>query len=169
MDEQKRQSLDDAMHALAGARTGALSVVDPETGGPYGALVNIAVTADLCPVILVSSLARHTQGLLKDNRASLLVHADLPAEGDALTTLRLTVTGIFRKSDSDAARQAYLTRHPYAEHYAGFGDFSFWTLVPSKLHVVAGFGRIHTYDFSALSALLVVPSFRKRALIAPQA
>ncbi len=153
MDEQKQRSLEEAMQTLAGARTAVLSVVDPETGGPYGALVNVSVTEDFCPVILVSSLSRHTQGLLKDNRSSLLVHGELPAEGDALTTLRLTMTGAFHKSGADATQQAYLTRHPYAEHYAGFGDFAFWSMVPAKLHVVAGFGRIHSYAFSELQSL----------------
>lgn len=155
MDGQKRQSLQEAAETLGRARTAVLSVVDPETGGPYGSLVNVAVTADFCPVILVSSLARHTKGLLKDNRTSLLVHADLPKDGDALTSLRLTMTGVFHKSDTEAARQVYLARHPYAENYASFGDFSFWSMVPAKLFVVAGFGRIHSFNFSEISTLQV--------------
>ena len=150
MDAQKSQSLREAAETLFKARTAVLSVTDPETDFPYGALVNVAAGENCLPVILVSSLSRHTKGLLKDNRASLLVHAELPKEGDALTALRLTVTGLFQKSDAEPARRTFLARHPYAAHYAGFGDFSFWTMVPIKFYLVAGFGRIYTYDFNEL-------------------
>jgi heme iron utilization protein len=37
---------------------------------------------------------------------------------------------------------AYLRRHPEAEMFAGFADFSFYRMTISRAHLVAGFGRI---------------------------
>jgi heme iron utilization protein len=148
MDEQKRESLNSAKVLLASARTGTLSVIDPGTGGAYGALVNVAVDGQYSPIVLVSSLSRHTQGLLKNPAASVMVHAELPQEGDPLTQLRATVTGAFHRTEDADIRKAYLARHPYAESYADFGDFSFWRMAGEKVYVVAGFGRVYSFDFA---------------------
>ncbi len=152
MDETKRESLVAAKAMLAAARTATLSVIDPDTGGPFGALVNVAVDADLRPIILTSTLSRHTQGLLKDARASIMVHGELPTDRDPLTDMRLTVTGTFTKTTDIAARACYLQRHPYAELYADFGDFAFWHMQPERLYVVAGFGRVYNFDMGAVRA-----------------
>jgi heme iron utilization protein len=152
MDETKRESLVAAKTMFAGARTATLSVIDPETAGPFGALVNVAVDAELCPIILTSTLSRHTQGLLKDARASIMVQGEIPKDRDPLTEMRLTVTGKFVASDRAEVRSCYLERHPYAELYADFGDFGFWQMVPEKLYVVAGFGRVYSFDMSDVRA-----------------
>ena len=112
MDDVKRESLKAAKAMLAAARTAALSVVDPETGAPFGALVNVAVDADLNPIILTSSLSRHTQGLLKDARGSLVVQGVIPVDRDPLTEMRLTVTGTFVETENADVRSCYLMRHP---------------------------------------------------------
>jgi len=147
MDEPKRSSLLAAKALLAAARTATLSVIDPETGGPFGALVNVAVDAALNPVVLTSSLSRHTQGLLKDPRASVMVQGPLPLDRDPLTELRLTVTGQFSRSTDVVLRTTYLQRHPYAELYADFGDFGFWHMSVDRLYVVAGFGRVYQFTW----------------------
>jgi heme iron utilization protein len=152
MDETKRESLSAARTMLAAARTATLSVLDPETGGPFGALVNVAVDAELRPIVLTSTLSRHTQGLLKDARASIMVQGVIPGDRDPLTEMRLTVTGNFVGSEDVDVRKSYLARHPYAELYVNFGDFGFWHMVPEKLFVVAGFGRVYSFDFAAITA-----------------
>jgi heme iron utilization protein len=148
MDETKRESLEAAKAMLLAARTATLSVIDPETKGPFGALVNVAVDGGLRPIILTSTLSRHTQGLLKDARASIMVQGVVPEDRDPLTEMRLTVTGNFIASEDQAARTCYLKCHPYAELYVDFGDFGFWHMVPEKLYVVAGFGRVYSFDFA---------------------
>ncbi len=153
MDEQKQMSLRQAKTMLAAARTATLSVIDSDTGGPFGALVNVAVDEALQPIILTSTLSRHTQGLLKDTRASIMVQGEIPLDHDPLMEMRLTVTGQFQKSENMGLRKAYLERHPYAELYADFGDFAFWHMTPAKLYVVAGFGRVYSYDFEALQSV----------------
>ncbi len=153
MDETKRQSLVAAKAMLENARTATLSVIDPDSGGPFGALVNVAVDAALSPIILTSTLSRHTQGLLKDTRASIMVQGIIPPDRDPLTDMRLTLTGKFQAVDDSQCRACYLQRHPYAELYVDFGDFGFWQMVPEKLFVVAGFGRVYSFAMSEVRLL----------------
>jgi heme iron utilization protein len=147
MDETKRESLVAAKAMLVAARTATLSVIDPETAGPFGALVNVAVDDASCPIILTSTLSRHTQGLLKDARASIMVQGVIPEVQDPLTEMRLTVTGQFSPTKAADIRSRYLQRHPYAALYVDFGDFAFWQMAPDKLFIVAGFGRVYSFDF----------------------
>jgi heme iron utilization protein len=149
-NDQKRASLAEARGVWADARTGTLSVLDFATGGPLGALVNVTVTDKFEPIILTSTLSRHTQSLDRDGRASVMVTGILPTEGDALTGFRATLTGTFVRSNDKEVAAAYLATHPYAELYAGFGDFGFWLMSPAKLYVVAGFGRVFNYDAAEL-------------------
>jgi heme iron utilization protein len=154
MDDVKSTSLREATAMLLAARTATLSVVDPETGAPFGALVNVATDENLCPILLTSTLSRHTQGLLKDSRGSIVVQGQIPEDRDPLTEMRLTITGRFFATEVKSIRSAYLHRHPYAELYADFGDFSFWHMVPEKLYVVAGFGRVYKFEISEARANL---------------
>jgi heme iron utilization protein len=135
----------DILALLQNAKTGALSVIDFETKGPFAALVNVASDKNALPIFLFSNLARHTKSLLANNRASLLV-ANLPEQGDPLTGLRATIVGHMVQVHDSQLRPAYLAKHPYAETYIDFGDFNFWQLTPERVFVVAGFGRIHAYD-----------------------
>jgi heme iron utilization protein len=128
--------------ALKRAKTGTLSVVDFETGAPFGALVNVATDEKGFPLFLFSKLARHTKSLLINPAASLLI-SELPSEGDALTGYRATFVGTLSEVHIDPAR--YIAHHSYAELYAGFGDFGFWQMQPDMVYVVAGFGRIQSF------------------------
>jgi heme iron utilization protein len=140
---------DEIKATLARASTGILSVIDFETGGPFGALVNVATNGVGHPFFLFSSLARHTKSLIADSRASLLV-SELPSEGDPLVGFRATITGQAEQLLGDDLRRHYLAKHPYAKTYIDFGDFSFWTLKPEKVFVVGGFGRIQAFDASEI-------------------
>lgn len=143
MSERRSFTADEARNLLRRARTGTLGTLNADDGTPYASLVNLATDVRGCPVILVSTLAWHTRNLLADPRASVMV-AELPPEGDALTGARVTVMGRFSRVDQPGPGRRYLARHPAAELYAGFGDFSFWRLEPERAHAVAGFGRIET-------------------------
>ncbi|MCP5084916.1 MAG: DUF2470 domain-containing protein [Alphaproteobacteria bacterium] len=121
----------------------ALSTLNREGGTPYVSLVNVATTAEGAPIILISTLAWHTQNLLQDARGSLLFD-DTDGLADPLTGARVTVIGKLEQTEDPEFRRRYLARHPGAELYVDFGDFSFWTLQASEAHAVAGFGRIET-------------------------
>ena len=138
---------DQIKSVLARAKTGTLSVIDFETAGPFGALVNVATGDHGQPLFLISKLARHTKSLIADKRASLLI-SELPHEGDPLVGFRATITGQVHETSGDHLRADYLAKHPYAETYIDFGDFGFWTLKPEKVFVVGGFGRIQAFAAS---------------------
>lgn len=150
MTTPKQQGMAAARQLLAAGGTGSLAVTDVAGGMPFVTLVNIAVDAGLQPLILTSPLAHHTKCLQANPQAALLLHAPFPADGDPLTALRVTLQGRFAPAEDGAARKAFLARHPYAELYAGFGDFGFWRMTPEHAHIIGGFGRAYGVRFADL-------------------
>lgn len=129
---------------LRSIRTGTLGTLDRNTGHPFCSLVTVATDVDGSPLILTSRLSTHTANLEADGRASVLLAQT--GRGDPLAHPRLTVLGTFtavaRESGDDArVRRRFLARHPKAELYAGFGDFSFWRLAVVSAHLNGGFAR----------------------------
>lgn len=138
------QGADPASAARLLIRTGlkgALGTLDRETGHPYASLVTVATEPDGTPVFLISRLALHTQNLLADPRASLLIDGT-SRTGDPLAGGRVTLIGRAAPTGSPTARARFLARHPNAEDYAAFPDFAFYALRPERAHFIGGFGRI---------------------------
>ena len=128
---------------LRRSRQGALATLMPGSGDPYCSLVNIASHPDGSPILLLSRLAVHTKNILADSRVSLML--DERAEGDPLEGARIMLAGRAGEASGEAAnilRRRYLSAHPSAEAFVEFKDFSFFRIVPSGTHLVAGFGRI---------------------------
>ncbi len=123
------------------ALKGALGTLDRETGHPYASLVLLATEPGGAPIFLISRLALHTRNLEQDPRASILFDGT-GGLGDPLTGGRLTVTGLARPSASATALRRFLARHPSAEGYAKFADFSVYELEVARGHYIGGFGRI---------------------------
>ena len=123
------------------ALKGALATLDPATGHPYASLILLATEPGGAPTFLISRLALHTRNLEKDSRASVLID-DTAGPGDPLTGGRLTLTGVARPSSSPTALRRFLARHPGAEGYAQFSDFSMYALEIARGHYIGGFGRI---------------------------
>jgi len=132
---------------LRTARHGALATLDPESGDPLATRTALATDMDGAPVFLTSTLSAHTQALLADPRCSLLLGE--PGKGDPLAHPRITVTGraeriVAEESDAETRarlRRRYLARHPKAELYVDFPDFSFWRLAVARASLNGGFGR----------------------------
>jgi heme iron utilization protein len=122
------------------ARSGALGTLMAGSGDPYCSLVNVAMTADGTPLLLISRLAIHTKNILADPRASLML--DERKAGDPLQGARVMLMGTVAKTESQEARRRYLQYQPEAEMFAGFADFAFYELELKGAHLVAGFGRI---------------------------
>ncbi|SDO01505.1 HugZ family protein [Afipia sp. GAS231] len=132
-----------ARQLLRRSRQGALATLMAGSGDPYCSLVNVASHADGSPILLISRLALHTKNILADNRVSLML--DERAAGDPLEGARIMLAGRAEEATDGAAgtlRRRYLNAHPSAEAFVDFKDFSFFRLVPSGAHLVAGFGRI---------------------------
>lgn len=132
-----------AKSLLRRSRHGALATLMVNSGDPYCSLVNVAANPDATPILLISRLAVHTKNLLMDSRTSLML--DERVAGDPLEGARIMVAGHAEELSGEAAslaRRRYLAVHPAAEEFADFADFAFFRIVPSGLHLVAGFGRI---------------------------
>ena len=129
-----------AKKLLREARSGALATLMVNSGDPYCSLVNVASAADGAPLLLISRLAVHTQNILADPRASLMLDERKP--GDPLEGARVMLAGTAAKTERADARRRYLARQPEAEMFAGFGDFAFYEVKLKGAHLVAGFGRI---------------------------
>ena len=128
---------------LRRSRQGALATLMAGSGDPYCSLVNVASHADGAPILLISRLALHTKNILADSRVSLML--DERAAGDPLEGARIMLAGRAEEAEGETAsilRRRYLNAHPSAEAFVDFKDFSFFLIVPTGLHLVAGFGRI---------------------------
>ena len=151
-----------ARSLLRRSRQGALATLMPGSGDPDCSLVNLARHPDGSPILLISRLAVHTRNILGDSRVSLML--DERAEGDPLEGSRIMLAGRAEEAGGEAVallRRRYLNAHPAAEAFVDFGDFSFFRIMPSGTHLVAGFGRIldlkpksFLTDISDCSALL---------------
>src|SRR4029078_646259 len=129
-----------AKKLLREGRSGALATLLAGSGDPYCSLVNVATAVDGAPLLLLSKLALHTKNLLSDARVSLML--DERKQGDPLEGARIMLMGRCVQDDDTATPVAYLRRHPDAEMYANFSDFSFYRMEIARAHLVAGFGRI---------------------------
>jgi heme iron utilization protein len=134
-----------AKSLLRSIRAGALATLDRGAGLPFATLVTVATDHDGSPLLLTSRLSAHTQNLEHDPRASILLARG--GRGDPLAHPRLTVIGQAARSAEESVRRRFLARHPKAQLYAGFGDFSFWRLTIEGGHLNGGFAR--AMDLSA--------------------
>src|SRR5262249_18269817 len=129
-----------AKKLLREGRSGALATLMAGSGDPDCSLGNVATAVDGSPLLLLSRLALHTQNLLADRRVSLML--DERKGGDPLEGARVMLMGTCAADSESAAASSYLRRHPEAEMFAGFADFSFYRMGIARAHLVAGFGRI---------------------------
>jgi putative heme iron utilization protein len=128
-----------ARSLLRGARQAVLAT--QRDGQPYAALVTPATAPDLSPILWLSRLSEHARQLAAEPRCALLVQG--PAAGENPQTIaRVTVTGLARPVPDGgivALKARWLAWHPYAEAYAGFGDFTLWRIDLQAAHLVGGF------------------------------
>jgi len=152
-----RQTDDEARRLAKGlvrsARFGSLAALEPDTGHPLASRVALATDLDGAPVILTSTLSGHTSAIMADPRCSLLCGE--PGKGDPLAHPRVTLftkaERIERGSETHARlRRRYLARHPKAELYADFGDFSFFKLDIGRASLNGGFGKAFALERSDL-------------------
>lgn len=114
---------------------------DRHQGFPFASVMPYALASDGAPFFLISGMAIHTQNLLADPRASLLVMQS-GGDTDPLGLQRATLLGNVRRIENpgESIRTAYLQRHPNAKHWISFSDFSFFQLEVEEIYYVGGFG-----------------------------
>ena len=129
---------------LRSVRAGSLATLTG-AGEPFASLTTVATEHDGSPLLLISRLSAHTRHLENDGRCSLLLADTGP--GDPLAHPRLTITGTATKvTDTERrrlTRARFLAKHPRAELYADFGDFSFWSIAMDQIHLNGGFARAY--------------------------
>jgi heme iron utilization protein len=136
---------------LATARKGYLATRRAADGHPYASMVLVATDTTGRPTFLISRLALHTQNLLADAKASLLIDAT-DATGDPLAGGRVTFIGAIHATDRAASRARFLASHPSAQSYASFADFGVYAMTVESAHLILGFGRIVTIPGTDLAA-----------------
>jgi putative heme iron utilization protein len=146
---------------MASQRRGSLSTltVDP-AGYPYGSVASYALDEAGDPLFFISLMAEHTQNVLADPRASLLVAEPVPDGEDPLARGRVTLLGRMHRVDDtarDAVREAYLAANPSAGYYIDFGDFAFFRLDVEHLRYVGGYGRMSWVDAASYAAAAADP------------
>ena len=126
-------------------RAGTLATLSRRhPGHPFASIMPYAVDDAGRPLLLISTMAMHTQNLQGDPRASLLV-AQPDWAGDPLAAGRVTLMGEARpvpEADRAAARARYLARHENARYWVDFDDFAFWRLDVADVYFVGGFAAM---------------------------
>jgi putative heme iron utilization protein len=128
-------------HLLRTVRSGALATLDGR-GSPFATLVTVATDIDGSPILLTSRLSSHTANLEREPKVSLLLAQT--GKGDPLAHPRLTVAGRAERADLPRIRARFLARHPKAELYVDFPDFSFWRIDILGGHLNGGFAKAAT-------------------------
>ena len=126
---------------MRGSRSAALSTgLAQADGWPYGSMVTVAIDQDASILLLMSELSDHTRNIAADNRACLLFSQPTrhrnPQRG-----ARVSIMGKVRRTRKHEHAARFLTMHPEAELYAGFGDFSFYRMTVERAHWVGGFAK----------------------------
>ena len=141
-------------------KTGSLSTLSrKQPGWPFGSVMPYGLDEQGQPVFLISTMAMHTQNLLGDPRASLLV---TPPESrtDPLGAARVTLMGSAKKVPSGEVaqvRELYLARHANASYWVDFDDFGFFRLAIEDIYFVGGFGSMGWVTAKEYAAAAVDP------------
>ncbi|MDR3440390.1 pyridoxamine 5'-phosphate oxidase family protein [Telmatospirillum sp.] len=129
---------------LRQADRAALATIHARLAHPYVSLVGIATDIDGSPILLLSRLAEHTRAILKNPQVSLLIDGTKgftnPQQGP-----RLTLLGRVEPAPAERVARRFLSRHPGASLYAGFGDFAFYRMELERAHWIGGFGSAHWF------------------------
>jgi len=124
-------------------RMGSLSTLSRKRPGfPFGSVMPYGLDEQGRPLLLISTMAMHTQNLLADPRASLLV-TQQDNDGEPLGASRVTLVGNILpvpEPESAEARRLYLERHANSKYWVDFEDFSFYRMDIVDVYYVGGFG-----------------------------
>ncbi len=125
------------------ARIGSLSTLSrKQPGFPFGSVMPYGLDAQGRPIFLISTMAMHTQNLLADSRASLLI-TQADGDGDPLGASRVTLIGNVQtvpEPEIADARKLYLERYANSKYWVDFEDFSFYRMDVVDVYYVGGFG-----------------------------
>lgn len=152
------RSLSELRALLAASSVASLATL--HDGAPAVSLTPWAPAADGASLLVhVSGLAQHTRDMVADSRVAAMV-AEPESSGTLAQALpRVMIQGVVREIDRsspdyEAAKSAYLARHPRSEMTFGLGDFSIFAIEPRTTRFVAGFGRAFDVEVEELASAL---------------
>ncbi|MCM2316745.1 MAG: pyridoxamine 5'-phosphate oxidase family protein [Thermoanaerobaculia bacterium] len=152
------QTLSELRALLTASSVASLATL--RDGAPAISLTPWAAAADGASLLIhVSGLAQHTREMLADSRVAAMV-AEPETSGTLAQALpRVIISGLARQIDRsspdyEAAKSAYLARHPRSEMTFGLGDFSIFAIEPHSARYIAGFGRAFDVETSELAQAL---------------
>ena len=111
---------------------------------PFGSLMPYALDEKGSPVLLISTMAMHTQNLMGDSRASLFI-SQTDSGGDPLDASRVTLMGEVAKvakGKDSGVRELYLSRYENARYWVDFDDFSFYKMDVGDIYFVGEYGAM---------------------------
>jgi heme iron utilization protein len=124
-------------------RVGSLSTLSrKQQGFPFGSVMPYGLDEHANPVLLISTMAMHTQNVQADPRSSLLV-TQPDTIGDPLGASRVTLLGNILpvlEPEVAEARKLYLARYANSKYWVDFDDFSFYHMDVVDVYYVGGFG-----------------------------
>ena len=123
-------------------RIGSLSTLSrKQPGFPFGSVMPYGLDDHGRPILLISTMAMHTQNLQADSRASLLVTQEDASDPQGAS--RVTLLGnvlLAPAAEVAAARKLYLARYANSKYWVDFEDFSFYRMNVVDVYYVGGFG-----------------------------
>jgi hypothetical protein len=156
--EQAERALP-VLRLLQSERNGVLSTLSNKLDGwPYGSLMPFALSEDGEPLVLLSTLAEHTQNVLNDPRVSLFVHDEAGTHENPQAAARATLICLAEAlagEESAAAGERYLARFPQSARLFQMGDFKLFKLKIERVRYIGGFGEMYWVsrnDFEAAIA-----------------
>jgi putative heme iron utilization protein len=132
----------EALQFLRSTRSGVLATLSVKFAGyPFGSVAPFVLDHSGQPIILISTIAEHTQNIIANPKVSLLVFA---GDDDLQANARLTLMGEATKLDKEDAdlRARYLRYLPQAAGYFDMHDFSFYRIEIAQARYIAGFGKM---------------------------
>ncbi len=139
---EKKESIGAARALMAQTRSGALGSINQD-GSPLVTLVAIATMEDGAPLLLLSRIAAHTQNILCEPRASLLIEGTSDGP-DPMTGPRLSLGGkVVALGDAEiaASKTRFIDKHPGSVAYDVELDFDYYRLAIESARFNQGFGR----------------------------
>lgn len=141
----------EALQFLRTTHSGVLSTFSSKFAGyPFGSVAPFVLNHSGQPVILISTIAEHTQNIIANPKVSLLVFS---GDDDLQANARLTLIGQAVKIDKadDNLRARYLRYLPQAASYFDMHDFSFYRIEIAQVRYIAGFGKMGWLSGDSLS------------------
>ncbi|MEQ1488510.1 MAG: pyridoxamine 5'-phosphate oxidase family protein, partial [Methylotenera sp.] len=132
----------EALQFLRTTQSGVLSTFSAKfVGYPFGSVAPFILDHSGQPIILISTIAEHTQNIIANPKVSLLVFA---GADDLQANARLTLIGEAVQIDKEDShlRARYLRYFPQAESYFDMHDFSFYRIQIAQVRYIAGFGKM---------------------------